>query len=75
MPGINTNVISHHLAINDECKPVIQKMRSFNPERSATIKEEISKLLAAGSIREVKYPEWVANVVLVKRRLINGGYL
>ncbi|KAK0571374.1 hypothetical protein LWI29_014859 [Acer saccharum] len=42
--------------------------RSFNPERSAAIKEDVSKLLAARSIREVKYPEWVANVVLVKKK-------
>ncbi|KAK0594638.1 hypothetical protein LWI29_014969 [Acer saccharum] len=45
-----------------------RKRRSFNPERSAAIKEEVSKLLAARSIREVKYPEWVANVVLVKKK-------
>ncbi|KAK0593828.1 hypothetical protein LWI29_016082 [Acer saccharum] len=44
------------------------KRRSFNLERSAAIKEEVSKLLAARSIREVKYPEWVANVVLVKKK-------
>ena len=68
MPRINANITSHHLAVSEECKPVIQKRRSFNPERSASIREEISKLLAAGSIREVKYPEWVANVVLVKKK-------
>ena len=68
MPGINANVTTHHLAVSKDCKPVIQKRRSFNPERSAAIREEVSKLLAAGSIREVKYPEWVANVVLVKKK-------
>ncbi|KAK0572091.1 hypothetical protein LWI29_025875 [Acer saccharum] len=68
MPGINRSTISHNLAVNEKCKPVVQKRRSFNPERSAAIKEEVSKLLAAGSIREVKYPEWVANVVLVKKK-------
>ncbi|KAK0575700.1 hypothetical protein LWI29_005397 [Acer saccharum] len=68
MPGIDRSVISHNLAVNEKCKPVMQKRRSFNPERSAAIKEEVSKLLAAGSIREVKYPEWVANVVLVKKK-------
>ncbi|KAK0577392.1 hypothetical protein LWI29_032432 [Acer saccharum] len=56
MPGIDRSVISHNLAVNEKCKPVMQKRRSFNPERSAAIKEEVSKLLAAGSIREVKYP-------------------
>ena len=50
MPGINRSVISHDLAVNNKSKPVVQKRRSFNPERSAAIKEEVSKLLAAGSI-------------------------
>ncbi|KAK0603302.1 hypothetical protein LWI29_003521 [Acer saccharum] len=68
MPGIDRGVISHNLAVNEKCKPVVQKRRSFNPERSAAIREEVSKLLAARSIREVKYPEWVANVVLVKKK-------
>ncbi|KAK0580825.1 hypothetical protein LWI29_006641 [Acer saccharum] len=68
MPGIDRSVISHNLAVNEKCKPVVQKRRSFNPERSVAIKEEVSKLLAARSIREVKYPEWVANVVLVKKK-------
>ncbi|KAK1557267.1 hypothetical protein Q3G72_021359 [Acer saccharum] len=68
MPGIDRSIISHNLVVNEKCKPVVQKRRSFNPERSAAIKEEVSKLLAAGSIREVKYPEWVTNVVLVKKK-------
>ena len=72
MPGINRSVISHDLAVNNESKPMVQKRRSFNPERSAAIKEEVSKLLAARSIREVKYPEWVANVVLKKKRTTSG---
>ncbi|KAK0599321.1 hypothetical protein LWI29_004240 [Acer saccharum] len=68
MPGIDRSVISYNLTVNEKCKPVVQKRRSFNLERSAAIKEEVSKLLAARSIREVKYPEWVANVVLVKKK-------
>ncbi|KAK0596320.1 hypothetical protein LWI29_014629 [Acer saccharum] len=68
MPGIEKSVISHNLAVNEKCKPVVQKRRSFNPGKSAAIKEEVSKLLAAGSIGEVKYPEWMANVVLVKKK-------
>ncbi|KAK1576224.1 hypothetical protein Q3G72_012019 [Acer saccharum] len=68
MPGIDTKVISHYLSINLEFRPVVQKRRLFNPERSIAIKKEVEKLLFAGSIREVKYPEWVANVVLVKKK-------
>jgi hypothetical protein len=31
------------------------------------VAEEVEKLLKAGFIREVDYPEWLANVVLVKK--------
>jgi len=31
------------------------------------VQEETKKLLSAGHIREIQYPEWLANVVLVKK--------
>ena len=34
--------------------------------------DEVSKLLAANFIREVYYPEWLANVVMVKKA--NGNW-
>ena len=68
MLGIDPKVISHCLSINPEFRPVVQKRRLFNPKRSIAIKNEVEKLLSAGSIREVKYPELVANVVLVKKK-------
>ena len=48
-------------------RPVRQRRRKFNEERRQAIKDETQKLLAAGHIREVQYPEWLANVVLVKK--------
>ena len=39
MPRISRSVISHDLTVNDKSKPVVQKRRSFNPERSTAIKE------------------------------------
>ena len=41
-------------------------------ERQKLIAEETKKLLDTGFIREVIHPEWVANVVLVKKA--NGKY-
>ena len=29
--------------------------------------DEVTKLLAAGFIREMHYPEWLANVVIIKK--------
>ncbi|KAK8942426.1 hypothetical protein KSP39_PZI008890 [Platanthera zijinensis] len=67
MPGIDPQVIHHSLNINPACKPVIQKKRNFAPERLRAIEEEVEKLLRAQFIREVGYPAWVANFVLVKK--------
>ena len=67
MGGIDPTVITHKLNTNPSFKPVKQKRRSFAPERQKAINEEVGKLLQAGAIREVEYPEWLANVVLVKK--------
>ncbi|KAL8120226.1 hypothetical protein AgCh_017389 [Apium graveolens] len=57
----------HSLDVNPERKPIKQKRRNFTPERQKAIDEEVEKLLKAGIIYEVKYPEWLANVVKVKK--------
>ena len=48
-------------------RPVRQRRRKFNEERQLVVREETQKLLSAGHIREIQYPEWLANVVLVKK--------
>ena len=67
MGGIDPTVISHRLNTSPSFKPIKQKRRSFAPERQKAINEEVGKLLQAATIREVEYPEWLANVVLVKK--------
>jgi hypothetical protein len=37
----------------------------------ATIKKEITKLLALGFIREILHPDWLANSVLVQKKNSN----
>ena len=60
-------VITHKLNVNPSFKSVKKKRRSFAPKRQKAINEEIGKLLQAKAIREVEYPKWLANVVLVKK--------
>ena len=67
MPGISTEVIAYKLNVNPSISPVMQKRWVFAPERNAAVMEEVDKLLMAGFIREVYYPEWLANVVMVKK--------
>uniref|UniRef100_A0A2N9HJA8 Retrotransposon gag domain-containing protein n=1 Tax=Fagus sylvatica TaxID=28930 RepID=A0A2N9HJA8_FAGSY len=67
MPGINPSIISHKLNVNPSLRPVKQKQRVFALERNEAIMEEVDKLLTANFIREVFYPDWLANVVMVKK--------
>jgi hypothetical protein len=67
MPGINPEKIVHVLNVNSVARPVRQKRRKFAPERVEAITVEVEKLLKAQFIEEVYYPDWLANVVLVKK--------
>ncbi|PKA57837.1 RNA-directed DNA polymerase like [Apostasia shenzhenica] len=66
MPGIDRAVAEHRLSLKPGVTPVTQKKRSFGGEKQQAIREEVEKLLAAGFIREITYPSWLANVVVVK---------
>lgn len=65
--GISPNIIIHKLNIDPNCTPIQQKRRKFGTERNLIIKEEVNRLLKAGMIKEVNYPEWLANVVIVQK--------
>ena len=68
MPGILWEVAEHTLQILPGSKPVKQRLRRFDEEKRRAIGEEIAKLLAAGFIKEVYHPEWLANPVLVRKK-------
>ncbi|XP_033134290.1 uncharacterized protein LOC117127749 [Brassica rapa] len=67
MHGIDPEIIMHKLQVDPLHQPVKQKRRNFAPERGAIINEEVESLLGARFICEVQYPEWLANVVVVKK--------
>jgi len=67
MPGIDPNFLCHCLTMDPKVRPMRQRRRKFNKERRLVVQEETRKLLNAGHIREIQYPEWLANVVLVKK--------
>ena len=72
MPGIDPDFLCHHLSMDATVRPVHQRRRKFNEERQLVVREETQKLLSVGHIREIQYPEWLANVVLVKKA--NGNW-
>ena len=65
MPGIPREVAEHTLKIRSGSKPMKQRLHRFDEGKRRTIDEEITKLLAAGFIKEVHHPEWLANPVLI----------
>ncbi|KAK0579788.1 hypothetical protein LWI29_031457 [Acer saccharum] len=67
MPSIPASLAAYRLNVDPTFKPVKQKMRYFNPNCNATIQEEVDKLLRVGFIRKARYPEWIANVVMVPK--------
>ena len=67
IPSIDPSVITHRLKLYPSSKPVCQKKRVFAPKRDNAIKEEVQKLTIAKFIREFYYPNWLANLLMVKK--------
>ncbi|XP_075633765.1 uncharacterized protein LOC142606268 [Castanea sativa] len=67
MSGNDPNVITHCLNVYPSSKPIRQKKRVFAHKRDKAIKEEVQKLITTEFIREVYYPDWLANMVIVKK--------
>ena len=68
MPGIPREVAEHALDIRPGSRPAKQRLRRFDEEKRRAIGEEVQKLMAAGFIKEVFHPEWLANPVLVRKK-------
>ena len=56
------------MKIRPGSKPVKQRLCHFDEGKHRAMGEEIAKLLAAGFIRDVYHPEWLANPVLVRKK-------
>ena len=72
MPGVPRNLIEHSLNVNGKAKPIKQKLRRFAHDKKEAIRVEVTWLLAAGFIKEVYHLEWLANPVLVHKKIRNG---
>ncbi|XP_031256679.1 uncharacterized protein LOC116114684 [Pistacia vera] len=67
MVRISPEVMCHMLNLDPQAQPIRQKRRAIDAERSQALKDEVEKLLEINFIREVKYLDWLANPVLVKK--------
>ena len=68
MTDISPTHASHKLNVAPSARPFRQRVRRFHPNCHQIIQTEVDNLLDAGFIRKVKYPEWLANVVVVPKK-------
>ena len=64
--------ICHHLNVNPLVAPKKQLHQRPSKEHVEAVREEVAKLKQVGAIKEVFYPEWLANTVVVKKK--NGKW-
>ena len=67
-PGLNPEFICHRLNVDPSVTPKKQPPRRPSNEHVEAIKSEVVKLKQAGAIKEIFYPQWLANTVVVKKK-------
>jgi hypothetical protein len=69
MPGVPGELAVHALEVNKTTRPMKQKVQRFAKDRKQAIEVEVCKLVVVGFIREYKHLVWVANPVLVPKKI------
>ena len=67
-PKVDPSFICHHLHVDPSVIPKKQPPRRSSKNHSDAVKDEVTKLKQAGAIKEVFYPEWLANIMVVKKK-------
>ena len=67
-PGVDPSFICHHLNVNPSITPKKQPPLRPSKEHANAVRDEVMKLKKSGAIKEVFYPEWLANTVVVKKK-------
>lgn len=65
--GVDPDVALHYLNVDPAAKFIKQKLRQFCVEKDKVIREEVAKLLEANHIRDIPFPEWLSNAVMVAK--------
>ena len=71
-PEVDPNFICYHLNVNPSVTPRKHPPWRSSKEHSDAVKDEMMRLKQAGAIKEVFYPKWLANTVVVKKK--NGKW-
>ena len=74
-PKVDPDFICYHLNVNLDVLAKKQPPRRLSKEYSDAVKEEVNKLKEVGTIKEVFYPKWLANTVVVKKKVESSEYV
>jgi hypothetical protein len=66
--GVSREVIEHKMQVNLHMKPKKHKLHKMSKEKIEVAKAKVQRLLDVGFIREERYPQWLANVVMVRKK-------
>ena len=72
VPGVDPKFIVHKLNVDPSFPPKKQKLRRSAKEHVEAVRLEVQRLKEVGVIREIFFPEWLANNVIVKKK--NGKW-
>ena len=67
-PRVDPSFICHHLNVNPFVNSKKQPPRCSFKDHFDAIKDEVMKLKQARAIKEVFYSEWLANIMVVKKK-------
>jgi len=70
--GVDPTFITHKLNVEPMFLPKKQKPMRSAKQHVEVIKEEVEKLRHVGAIKEVFFPEWLSNTMVVKKK--NGKW-
>ena len=65
---VDPRFICHYLNVNPSFTPKKQQPRCLSKDHSDAVQDEVIKLKQTGAIKEVFYPEWLANIMVVKKK-------
>ena len=68
-PRVDPGLICHYLNVIPSSIPKKQPPRRPSKEHANAVRDEVMKLKKARAIKEVFYPEWLANTVVVKKKI------
>lgn len=72
VPRVDPKFIVHKLNVDPSFPPKKQKSRRSAKKHIEMVRQEVGKLKEVGAIKEIFFPDWLVNTVVVKKK--NGKW-